>query len=112
MSHDYRLIKQTHWNPTGFVFLWFIYGILWASTDLYQGHFVVYPFYLDTAQRALMVTGSWLYMYCVIWVGETQLNHKFDEHVLNFVSRTSMYVFISHDIFCTILVTFIFYPLL
>lgn len=48
----------------------------------------------------------------MIWVGETQLNQVFNDEVLSFVSRTSMYVFISHDLFCNILVTFIFYPLL
>lgn len=48
LSYDYKIIKQTHWNPIGFIVLVYIYGMLWAGSEVNQGHFVVYPFYLDT----------------------------------------------------------------
>ena len=34
LSHDYNIIKRTHWYPILFTSMMFIYGMGWASSEL------------------------------------------------------------------------------
>jgi hypothetical protein len=63
------------------------------------GPIFVYPMYTDHYVQGLFTTGTWVWIYLLISLGETHLNDKFHAGCYDFVNGGSMYVYLMHYLF-------------
>ena len=84
------------------------YGIFWAGVHSDTGVYLMYPFYLDFKMRYLMCLGSWQVLYIIVWVSADHVVSKYDPAIFKFVVGSSMWVYISHDLWQAIVVCVFF----
>jgi len=75
-----------------------------------MGHLFFYPLYADYTLQCLYTTGTWMWVYMIVWLMAKFANDKFNATVYNFVSGASLYAYVSHYFFILILSVMIIRP--
>lgn len=91
----------------GFIF---IYSLTSPMVYSGVGHLFFYPLYSTYGLRCLYTTGTWLWVYAIIWIMASIANDKFSEPVYNYVCGSSLYAYVSHYFFILILSVMVVRP--
>jgi len=75
-----------------------------------MGHLFFYPLYGTYGLRCLYTTGTWLWVYNIIWLMHKIGNDKFNDSVYNYVCGSSLYAYLSHYFFILIISVMIVRP--
>jgi hypothetical protein len=69
-----------------------------------------YPLYTDYTIQCLYTTGTWLWVFTVVWMMEAFANKKFNNNVYKFVTGSSMYAYVSHYFYIIMIAVLIIRP--
>lgn len=75
-----------------------------------MGHLFFYPLYGTYGLRCLYTTGTYLWIYNIIWLMQKVGNDKFNDTVYNYVCGSSLYAYLSHYFFILIISVMIVRP--
>ena len=103
-------LSDTVLAPLSIVAFIFIYSLTSPMVYSNVGHLFFYPLYSTYGLRCLYTTGTWLWLYTIIWVMALIANDKFNETVYNYVSGSSLYAYLSHYFFILILSVMVIRP--
>jgi len=70
---------------------------LTSPTNIYgQGYLFYYPIYNSLTLRCLFSVGTWMWLYLICYHLSVVANSKFDEKWYNLIVGSSMYVYVFH----------------
>ena len=103
MSKKRSELGETMLAPISIVFFLFMYSITSPMNYSNMGHLFFYPLYSDYNLQCLYTTGTWLWVYSIIWVMAHIGNDKFNDTIFDYVIGSSMYSYLSHYFFILII---------
>ena len=99
-ANKYRTeLMNTAKAPLLFGLLLFLIVLCQPSNYTGTGSIFVYPIYTDHYVQGFYTTGTWLWIYLLIRLGEIYLNDKFHAGTYDFVVGGSMYAYLVHYLF-------------
>jgi len=103
-------IAETTLAPVSIVLFLFIYALTCPMNYSNMGHLFFYPLYSDYSLQCLYTTGTWLWVYTIIWVMAKIANDKFNDTVYNYVVGSSMFAYLSHYFFILLISVLVIRP--
>jgi hypothetical protein len=103
-------LGETVLAPLSIVFFLFMYSITSPMVYHQIGHLFFYPLYSSFGLRCLYTTGTWLWVYTIIWIMAHIANDKFNDKVYDLVCGSSLYAYVSHYFFILIISVMIIRP--
>jgi hypothetical protein len=102
------LKKRGEWAETAFApvaVVGFILMYSITSPMVYgdMGHLFFYPLYAVYPLQCLYTTGTWMWLYFIIWMMAKIGNDKFNDTIYNYVCGSSLYAYVSHYFFILII---------
>jgi len=103
-------IAETPLAPISIVGFLLLYSI--TSPMVYQGmgHLFFYPLYATYWLQCLYTTGTWIWLYSIIWIMAKVGNDKFNDTAYNIICGSSLYAYVSHYFYILILSVSIIRP--
>ena len=95
------------WYPLFIAATLLFYGVSQPYSSLDVGFMFFYPIYDDTRIQSLFTSGSWLGVFFLCWLLESELNKTFNKKVFKIVVNSSMYTYLAHDFFITVVAFFL-----
>ena len=83
----------------------FTYGMFVAGPHSNTGFYFVYPMYIFAVDNTFFVIGTWQTIYTLLYIYEMQINAVFDEKWYSLITRSSMFVYIAHDFWQTVIIS-------
>lgn len=96
--------------PIAVVAFLFMYSLTSPMNFSNVGHLFFYPLYSTYWLQCLYTTGTWLWVFSIIWVMAAIANDKFNETVFDYVNGSSMYAYLSHYFFIILIGVFVIRP--
>jgi hypothetical protein len=102
MCYWRRMVKaRREWGdtmlaPVSVIFFIFMYAITSPMNYSNMGHLFFYPLYSDYWLQCLYTSGTWIWVYSIIWVMAWIANDKFNDTIFNYVVGSSMFAYLSH----------------
>jgi hypothetical protein len=96
--------------PVCVVFFLFMYSITSPMNYSNMGHLFFYPLYTDYWLQCLYTSGTWIWVYSIIWVMAWIANDKFNDTVFNYVTGSSMFAYLSHYFYILLISVLIVRP--
>jgi len=96
-------MAETALAPVAVVGFLLMYSITSPMVYSNMGHLFFYPLYSSYPLQCLYTTGTWIWLYFVIWMMAKVGNDKFNNTVYNYVCGSSLYAYVSHYFFILIL---------
>lgn len=96
-------MAETALAPVAVVGFLLMYSITSPMVYSNMGHLFFYPLYSSYPLQCLYTTGTWIWLYFVIWMMAKVGNDKFNDTVYNYVCGSSLYAYVSHYFFILIL---------
>lgn len=96
--------------PFLFVGVVFLAILCMPSNYTGTGSIFNYPLYSDHQIQSLYTTGTWLWIYGLIWLGEVTINDTFHEPTYDFIMNCSMYGYLSHYLWIALISAFVVAP--
>jgi len=96
--------------PVAIVGFLLIYSITSPMVYSNMGHLFFYPLYSSYPLQCLYTTGTWLWLYFIIWMMAKVGNDKFNDTIYNYFCGASLYAYVSHYFFILILSVMIIRP--
>ena len=103
-------LADTVMAPIAIVAFIFIYSLTCPMNYSNMGHLFFYPLYSDYAMQCLYTTGTWLWLYTIIWLMAKIANDKFNDMVYNYVCGSALYAYVSHYFFILLISVLIVRP--
>jgi len=103
-------VSETPMAPIAIVMAILIYSLTCPMNYSDMGHLFFYPLYSTYGLQCLYTTGTWLWVYLIIWLMAKIGNDKFNDKVYNYVSGSSLYAYLSHYFFILIISVMIIRP--
>jgi len=103
-------LADTALAPLAVVFFLFMYSLTSPMNFSKMGHLFFYPLYETYWLQCLYTSGTWLWVYAIIWTMAATANEKFNETVFNYVTGASMYAYLSHYFFIILFGVFVIRP--
>jgi hypothetical protein len=103
-------LGETVLAPLSIVTFIFIYCLTSPMVYSNVGHLFFYPLYSTYGLRCLYTTGTWLWVYTIIWIMALVANDKFNDTAYNYICGSSLYAYVSHYFFILILSVMIIRP--
>jgi len=103
-------LGDTALAPVVVVFAVLTYSITSPTVYSNMGHLFFYPLYSTYGLQCLYTTGTWCWMYFIIWMMAKIGNDKFNDTIYNYVCGASLYAYVSHYFFILILSVMIVRP--
>lgn len=75
-----------------------------------MGHLFFYPLYTDYAMQCLYTTGTWAWVFTIVWLMAAIANDKFNPTVYKYTCGVSLYAYLSHYFFILIISVMIVRP--
>lgn len=75
-----------------------------------MGHLFFYPLYSNYSLQCLYTSGTWMWLYSIIWMMALVGNDKFNDTAYNLICGSSLYAYVSHYFFILILSVMIIRP--
>lgn len=96
--------------PLTVLFVVFMYAITTPMNYTNLGHLFFYPLYTDYWLQCLYTSGTWVWLYSIIWIMAWVANDKFNDTIFNYVIGSSMYAYLSHYLYILLISVFIVRP--
>jgi hypothetical protein len=96
-------LAETALAPCAVVFFILVYSITSPMVYSNMGHLFFYPLYASFPLQCLYTTGTWVWLFFVIWMMAKVGNDKFNDTVYKYVCGSSLYAYVSHYFFILIL---------
>jgi len=103
-------LADTTLAPIAIVALIFMYSLTSPMNYGGMGHLFFYPLYASYPMQCLYTTGTWLWVFTIIWVMEHIANKKFNDTIYNYVTGSSLYAYVSHYFFILLLSVLVIRP--
>lgn len=68
-----------------------------------MGHLFFYPLYTDYWLQCLYTTGTWIFMFGIVWLMAVIANDKFNDTFYKYVTGSALYAYLSHYFFILII---------
>ena len=105
------LLRQTHLYPFFVIGQVMLYGINIPGSYTDVGFIFFYPIYGNPIMLSMFTTGTWQAVYTLDWLMEKETNSIYNEKVFKFYTQGSMFVYLCHDLWITIIATYVVKPL-
>lgn len=96
--------------PISFVGGLLLYSITSPTVYSNMGHLFFYPLYSNYGLQCLYTTGTWLWVYSIIWIVAKVANDKFNPTIYKYFCGASLYAYLSHYFFILIISVLIIRP--
>ena len=103
-------MAETALAPCAVVFFLLMYSITSPTVYSNMGHLFFYPLYSSYPLQCLYTTGTWIWLYFVIWMMAKVGNEKFNDTAYDLICGASLYAYVSHYFFIIILSATIIRP--
>lgn len=104
-------LSQTAIYPVFVVFSVMIYGANIPGNFTNVGFMFFYPIYGTVTMLTLFTTGTWQVIYMLEWLMRKESDKMYNEKVFKFFTEGSLLVYLCHDLWITVIATFVIYPL-
>jgi hypothetical protein len=96
-------VGETVWAPifVGIVIL--LYAVCAPMNYSNFGHLFFYPLYSDYLSQCLYTTGTWVYMYGIVWIMAYIGNEEFEPTIYKYVTGAALYAYLSHYFFILVI---------
>mmetsp|Transcript_12709 Transcript_12709/g.21410 ORF Transcript_12709/g.21410 Transcript_12709/m.21410 type:complete len:384 (-) Transcript_12709:73-1224(-) len=98
------------WAPLSILLFVFVYSLTSPMVYSGMGHLFFYPLYSTFGLQSLYTTGTWLWLYTIIWIMAHIANDKFHDGVYNYFCGAALYAYVSHYFFILIISVMIIRP--
>jgi len=89
--------------PVAIVGFLLMYSICSPMVYSGMGHLFFYPLYATYWLQCLYTTGTWIWLYSIIWMMAKVGNDKFNDTAYNLICGASLYAYVSHYFWILIL---------
>lgn len=96
--------------PVSFVGGLLIYSITSPTVYSNMGHLFFYPLYSNYGLQCLYTTGTWLWVYTIIWIVAKIGNDKFNPTFYKYFCGASLYAYLSHYFYILIISVLVVRP--
>jgi len=96
-------LAETALAPVAVVGFLLMYSITSPMVYANMGHLFFYPLYASYPLQCLYTTGTWIWLYFIIWMMAKVGNSKFNDTAYNLICGASLYAYVSHYFFILIL---------
>ena len=96
--------------PCAILFFIFMYSLTSPTNYGNMGHLFFYPLYSTYGLQCLYTSGTWLWVYTIIWIMAEIANDKFHEGFYNYMCGSSLYAYVSHYFFILLISVMIVRP--
>lgn len=87
-----------------------LYGINLPGNYTDVGFMFFYPIYGSTVMQSLFTTGTWQLIYGLCWLLKKESNKMYNETVFKFYTTGSLFVYLCHDFWITVIATYLIHP--
>jgi len=94
---------ETPLAPVSIVAFILLYAITSPMVYGGMGHLFFYPLYGTYWLQCLYTTGTWIWLYSIIWIMAKIGNDKFNDTAYNIICGSSLYAYVSHYFYILIL---------
>lgn len=88
----------------------FVYSITTPMNHSDMGHLFFYPLYTDYWLQCLHTTGTWIWLYAIIWTMAHIGNEKFNDTIFKYVTGSAMFAYLSHYFYILLISVLIVRP--
>jgi hypothetical protein len=81
----------------------FLYALTCPMNYSEMGHLFFYPLYGNYTLQCLYTTGTWLWVFTIVWIMALIGNDKFNDTVYKYMTGASLYAYLSHYFFIIII---------
>ena len=110
MKKSRDVIGDSTMAPVSIVLFLFMYSLTSPMNYSNMGHLFFYPLYTDFSMQCLFTTGTWLWVFSIIWVMAWIANDKFNDTIFNYVTGSSLYAYLSHYFFILLISVLVVRP--
>jgi hypothetical protein len=103
-------VGDTFFAPVTVVLAILLYSITSPMNYSDMGHLFFYPLYTEYTMQCLYTTGTWLWVFTIVWLMAYIGNDKFNETIYKYVTGASLYAYLSHYFFILIISVMIVRP--
>jgi len=103
-------LGDTVWAPAMVGLGLFLYAICSPMNYGGLGQLFFYPLYEDYPLQCLYTTGTWLFVFSIVWIMALIGNDKFNETVYKYFAGSSLYAYLSHYFWIILLSVMIVRP--
>ena len=96
--------------PVAIVFAILFYSITSPMVYSDMGHLFFYPLYRSFPLQCLYTSGTWMWVFAIIWMMAIVGNKKFNPMVYNYICGSSLYAYVSHYFWILIISVMIIRP--
>jgi len=75
-----------------------------------MGHLFFYPLYTDYWLKCLYTSGTWIWVYAIIWTMAWMANDKYNDTIFKYVTGSSMFAYLSHYFYILLISVLIVRP--
>ena len=93
------------------VFFYFLSALTAPTVTVNEGSLWMYPLYAPTWLQCFYSTGTWLWLYLIVYLHSQGMNHKYNDSTYQLTSSISMYAYLIHYPFIVIVSAGIVKPL-
>jgi hypothetical protein len=97
-------------SPLAMVGFLFLYSLTSPMVYTGVGHLFFYPLYSTYGLQCLYTTGTWIWVYMIIWVMALIANDRFHKPTYNLICGSSLYAYLSHYFFILIISVMVVRP--
>jgi len=103
-------LADTVWAPIMIALGLLLYAITSPMNYGGLGQLFFYPLYDDYTLQCLYTTGTWLWVYSLIWIAAICCNDKFNPTFYKYFTGASLYAYLSHYFFIILIAYLIVRP--
>lgn len=96
-------LAETAIAPVAIVGFLLVYSVTSPTIYSNMGHLFFYPLYSVYWVQCLYTTGTWIWVYFIIWMMAKVGNDKFNDTAYNLLCGSSLYAYVSHYFFILII---------
>lgn len=101
---------DTVWAPAMVGLGLFFYSICSPMNYGGLGQLFYYPLYDDYTLQCLYTTGTWLFVFTIVWIMALISNDKFNETFYKYFTGAALYAYLSHYFFIILLAVLVVRP--
>lgn len=103
-------MSETVWAPLAILLFVFTYAMCSPANYQQTGFLFFYPLYTDYTIQCLYTTGTWMWVFTIVWLMHWTSNKKFNKTAYNLITGSSLYAYLSHYFFIIMIAIFIIRP--
>jgi hypothetical protein len=92
--------------------LMFVFLYAMSSPQNYQqtGFLFFYPLYTDYTVQCLYTSGTWMWIFAIVWIMHAIANKKFNETGYRLLTGSALYAYVSHYFYIILVAVLIIRP--